>query len=68
MQLCSLRHPSFGLHAGELVPEALLDYIAHQVGAPTAALRAYGHRAQSKLDHIGKVAIHLGLSVHESAV
>src|SRR4051812_36911931 len=32
VQLCLLRQPGFGLRAAEPVPEALLDYLAHQLG------------------------------------
>ena len=61
VQLCLLRHPGFGLRAGERVPERLLDYLAHQVGVPTAAFRDYSRRAQTRLDHGGEIAAHLGL-------
>jgi len=49
VQLCLLRHPGFGLRSGEPVPEALLDYLAHQVGVPAAAFRDYSRRAQTGL-------------------
>jgi len=61
VQLCLLRHPGFGLRAGERVPELLLDYLAHQVGVPAAAFRDYSRRAQTRLDHGGEIAAHLGL-------
>src|SRR3954469_20724276 len=61
VQLCLLRHPGFGLRAGERVPELLLDYLAPQVGVPAAAFRDYSRRAQTRLDHAGEIAAHLGL-------
>jgi hypothetical protein len=61
VQLCLLRHPGFGLRVGEEIPEALLAYLAHQVGVPPAAFRDYGRRAQTRLDHAGELAMHLGL-------
>jgi TnpA family transposase len=61
VQLCLLRHPGFGLRVGEEMPEALLAYLAHQLGVPPAAFRDYGRRAQTRLDHAGELAVHLGL-------
>jgi TnpA family transposase len=51
VQLCLLRHAGFGLRVGEEMPEALLAYLAHQLGVPPAAFRDYGRRAQTRLDH-----------------
>jgi hypothetical protein len=61
VQLCLLRHPGFGLRAGESVPEALLSYLAHQLGVTPAAFRDYSRRAQTRLDHAGEISAHLGL-------
>jgi acyl-CoA synthetase (AMP-forming)/AMP-acid ligase II len=61
VQLCLLRHPGFGLRAGESVPEALLSYLAHQLGVMPAAFRDYSRRAQTRLDHAGEISAHLGL-------
>jgi TnpA family transposase len=61
VQLCLLRHPGFGLRAGESVPEAVLSYLAHQLGVTPAAFRDYSRRAQTRLDHAGEISAHLGL-------
>ncbi|SEF07583.1 Transposase and inactivated derivatives, TnpA family [Rhizobiales bacterium GAS188] len=61
VQLCLLRHPGFGLRVGEEIPEALLAYLAHQLAVPPGAFRDYGRRAQTRLDHAGEIAAHLGL-------
>lgn len=61
VQLCLARHPGFGLRAGEPVPVALLDYIAHQLAVPASAFRDYSRRAQTRLDHAGEIAALLGL-------
>lgn len=61
VQLCLLRYPGFGLRAGDAVPDALLTYLAHQLGLSAAAFRDYSRRTQTRLDHAGELFGYLGL-------
>src|SRR3712207_5376064 len=46
VQLCLLRHPGFGWRGGETVPDALLAYLAGQLGVSASAFLQYSRRAQ----------------------
>ena len=61
VQLALLRHPGFGLRSDELVSDALLRYLAEQLGVPVSAFRHYATRAQTRQDHAQELAGRLGL-------
>jgi TnpA family transposase len=47
VQLCLLRHPGHGLGIGEPPPEAMIAFIAHQLGDSPAAFAEYALRDQT---------------------
>lgn len=51
IQLCLLRHPGQGLEPGERPPEALVAFVAHQLGAAPAAFAEYALRDQTRREH-----------------
>ena len=61
VQLALLRHPGFGLRAGEAVPSPVLRFLADQVHAPVTAFTDYARRNQTRLEHAGKLQQRLGL-------
>jgi hypothetical protein len=61
VQLCLLRHPGFGLRAGEAVPDALLRYLAAQLGVPASAFLQCSRRTQTRLDHHRELVKQLGI-------
>jgi TnpA family transposase len=61
VQLALLRHPGFGLRSDELVSDALLRYLAEQLGVPVSAFRHYATRAQTRQNHAQELAGRLGL-------
>ena len=61
VQLALLRHPGFGLRAGEAVPSPVLRFLADQVHAPVTAFADYARRNQTRLEHAGKLQQRLGL-------
>jgi hypothetical protein len=61
VQLALLRHPGFGLRSDEVVSDALLRYLAEQLGVPVSAFRHYAARAQTRQDHAQEFADRLGL-------
>ena len=61
VQLALLRHPGFGLRSDEVVSDALLRYLAEQLGVPVSAFHHYATRAQTRQDHAQELAGRLGL-------
>ena len=61
VQLALLRHPGFGLRSDEVVSDALLRYLAGQLGVSASAFRHYARRAQTRQDHAKELAGRLGL-------
>ncbi len=51
IQLCLLRHPGQGLEPGERPPEAMIAFVAHQLGAAPAAFADYALRDQTRREH-----------------
>ena len=51
VQLCLLRHPGQGLGIGEHPPEAMIAFIAHQLGDSPAAFAEYALRDQTRREH-----------------
>ncbi|MBP6797727.1 MAG: Tn3 family transposase [Luteimonas sp.] len=52
--LLYLRFPGRVLEAGETPPDAVLVYVARQLGVPALAFGAYAHRAATRRDHLGE--------------
>lgn len=44
VQLCLMRYPGRALMANEILPEAMLNYIAEQIGADPASFDLYARR------------------------
>lgn len=51
LQLCALRHPGRLIRSGELIPEALLAFVAAQLGLDSQAVADYAARSQTHYDH-----------------
>jgi TnpA family transposase len=51
VQMCLLRHPGQGLDIGEHPPEAMIAFIAHQLGDSPAAFAEYALRDQTRREH-----------------
>ncbi len=60
-QLCLLRHPGQGLGPGEPPPAALLDFLAGQLGVPSAAFAGYARRDQTRREHASELQATLRL-------
>lgn len=60
-QIALMRHPGFGLQPDSDIPDAVLHYLAAQLMVDVAALADYGRRSQTRGDHAGIAARHLGL-------
>ncbi len=51
VQLCLLRHPGQGLEPGQRPPEAMIAFVARQLGTSPAAFADYAHRDQTRREH-----------------
>jgi TnpA family transposase len=51
VQLCLLRHPGQGLGLAEHPPEAMIAFVARQLGASPAAFAGYALRDQTRREH-----------------
>ena len=51
IELCLLRHPGQGLGPGEPPPEAMIGFVAHQLGVSPAAFADYALRDQTRREH-----------------
>ena len=61
IQLCLMRHLGRSWRHDEVLPAALVAFIAHQIDVPSMALRDYGRRGQNRREHALEVQRHLGL-------
>jgi hypothetical protein len=61
IQLCLLRHPGQGMGPGEHPPEAMIAFVARQVGVPSAAFADYALRDQTRREHVVELQKHLRL-------
>ncbi len=52
VQLCLMRHPGRTLMANEVPPQAMLNYVAEQVGADPGTFELYARREETRRDHI----------------
>ena len=53
LQLCAFRYPGRFLKPGEIIPEAVSDYIAAQLGLKAEYLLPYAIRANTRHEHLG---------------
>ena len=61
VQLCLLRYPGQYLGPGDHPPEAMITFVADQVGAPPAAFADYAHRDQTRREHAAELQAALGI-------
>ena len=61
VQLCLLRHPGQGLGFGEHPPEAMIAFVARQLGASPATFSDYALRDQTRREHAVELQKLLGL-------
>ena len=61
IQLCLLRYPGQGLGPGEHPPEAMIVFVAHQLGVSPAAFADYALRDQTRREHAVELQKHLRL-------
>lgn len=59
--LCLLRYPGFGLGPAAQPPEAMIAFIAHQLGIPATAFADYAQRDQTRRGHVIELQKYLGL-------
>ncbi len=52
VQLCLMRYPGRPLMANERPPQAMLHYIAEQIGANPASFDLYAHREETRMNHV----------------
>jgi TnpA family transposase len=61
IQLCLLRYPGQGLGPGEHPPEAMIVFVAHQLGVSPATFADYALRDQTRREHAVELQQHLRL-------
>ena len=61
VQLCLLRYPGQGLGPGDRPPEAMIAFVAEQVGAPPSAFADYALRDQTRREHTAELQAALGM-------
>ena len=61
IELCLLRHPGQGLGPGEHPPEAMIGFVAHQLGVSPAAFADYALRDQTRREHAVELQKYLRL-------
>ena len=61
IELCLFRHPGQGLGPGEHPPDAMITFVAHQLGISPAAFAAYALRDQTRREHAVELQKHLRL-------
>lgn len=59
IQLCLLRHPGQGLEPGEPPPNAMLAFVAQQLGISPATFADYAVRDQTRREHAVELQKHL---------
>lgn len=52
LQLCAFRHPGRLLHAGEVIPSGMLDFIGAQIGVQAHDLESYAVREETRREHL----------------
>jgi Domain of unknown function (DUF4158) len=62
VQLCFLRHPGRAWTPDEMVPAAMLRFIALQVGAEPADLLGYAARDETRREHVAEVMREYGFA------
>lgn len=60
LQLCCLRYPGRHLRQGEVLPAALLDHIAEQVGVDATVIADFARRAPTRYDQLGAIKARFG--------
>src|SRR5688572_25924245 len=60
LQLCALRYLGFAPDDLTTAPYAVLAYVAQQLDIAPEVLAAYGHRAQTRTEHLQQVQRYLG--------
>ena len=61
IQLCLLRYPGQGLGPGEHPPEAMIVFVAHQLGVSPATFADYALRDQTRREHAVELQQHFRL-------
>jgi TnpA family transposase len=61
VQLCLLRYPGFGMGPAEQPSEAMIAFVAHQLGVPPADFADYAQRDQTRREHVVELQRYLGL-------
>ena len=60
LQLCTLRYLGFVPADLSQVPSPVIKFLARQLPASPAILRAYGERSQTRTGHLQEIEVHLG--------
>lgn len=66
IQLCFLRFPGRPLQPDEVVPTALLAFVARQLGLPTECISAYGERETTRREHLLEIRQVFGFRPYNS--
>ena len=61
VQLCLLRYPGQGLGPGDRPPEAMIMFVAEQVGVPPSVFTGYALRDQTRREHAAELQAALGM-------
>ncbi|MFW8609882.1 Tn3 family transposase [Rhizobium beringeri] len=61
VQLCLMRYPGRPLMPNEILPEAMLNYVAEQIGSAPGLFDLYARREETRRDHIGQLLRYLGM-------
>ena len=61
VQLCLLRYPSLGMEPGEQPPEAMIAFVARQLGVRHVDFANYAQRDQTRREHAVELQRYLGL-------
>ncbi len=59
IQLCLMRYPGRVLGAEEILPRAMLKYVADQIGAAPEAFSLYARREETCRDHTARLMMYL---------
>ena len=63
LQLCLLRHPGRQWRHDEVLPEAMVAFVAEQIDVSHNVLAEYAKREQTRREHAAEAQRHLGLRV-----
>ena len=61
VQLCLLRYPGLGMGPAEQPPEAMIAFVANQLGVPSAVFADYAQRDQTRREHAVELQRYLSL-------